>query len=113
MEKTDVRNYRKRPPTHDSHSGAGIGTGEEWEMTERREYEMTEADLAELLAAMKPVPAMYLSGGQLMGASQQENANAAWRRLGERMGFQYMTVQGSSKGKRFFTAIPNPEPSNA
>lgn len=77
---------------------------------DRKEFEMTEADLAELLEAMKPVPVMYLSGGELMGGSQQENANNAWERLGKRMGFQYMTVKGSSKGKRFFTAVPTVAP---
>lgn len=44
---------------------------------DRVAFEMTEADLAELLAAMKPEPLMYLSGG--------------------------MPMRG---GSRFFTAIP-------
>lgn len=71
----------------------------------RTEYEMTEADLSELLAAMKPVPLMYLSGGMPIGRSQQENANDAWEKLGKRMRFDHMTVEPSSKGHRFFTAV--------
>lgn len=75
-------------------------------MTDRREFEMTEADLAKLLEAMKPVPLMYLSGGVPMGGSRQENANAAWAELGSRMGFEPMSVLASHRGKRFFTATP-------
>lgn len=68
----------------------------------RREFEMTEADLAELLSAMKPVPLIMLQCGK--PPSQQENANAAWARLGRRMGFQHMTVRPTGKGDRVFTA---------
>lgn len=68
------------------------------------EYEMTEVDLAELLDAMKPVPMIMLQCGT--PPSQQENANAAWARLGVKMGFQHMTVRPSSKGQRFFMAEP-------
>jgi argininosuccinate lyase len=68
----------------------------------RREFEMTEDDLRELLDASKPVPAMYLTGGQPMFGSPQENA---WKRLGEKLGFQPMTVRPvDGKGQRFFTA---------
>ena len=49
-------------------------------MTERREFEMTQAELDELLSAMK--------------------------RLGNKIGFDHMTVRPNGKGDRFFTAIP-------
>lgn len=76
-------------------------------MSERRKYEMTEADCDELLAACKPTPVMYLSGGMPMHNSPQENANAAWAKLGEKMGFKSMTVRPvQGKGTRFFTAAP-------
>ncbi len=72
----------------------------------RKEFEMTADDLADLLKAMKPTPVMFLSGGQPMGPSQQENANAAWARLGEKYGFDYMTVQPHhSTDARKFTAV--------
>ena len=56
------------------------------------------------------ITVMFLSGGQPMGPSTQENANAAWGRLGAKMGFDAMTVQPvRGKGQRFFTAVPSPE----
>jgi hypothetical protein len=75
----------------------------------RREFEMTKADLDELLEAMKPVPLIMLQCGT--PPSQQERANDAWRRLGERMGFQHMTVRPVGKGDRFFSAEEALDPS--
>jgi hypothetical protein len=67
------------------------------------EFEMTDADLDELLAAMKPQPLIMLQCG--MPASQQERANAAWAVLGKRMGFDPMSVKPSRPGQpRFFYA---------
>jgi hypothetical protein len=77
-------------------------------MYPRTEYEMTEDDLKAILDACKPVPAMFLGGGTPMFGTPQENANAAWKRLGDKMGFDHMTVWPiGGKGQRFFTAIPN------
>jgi hypothetical protein len=70
----------------------------------RREFEMTREQLDKILGACKPTPVMFLSGGVPLGASPQENANAAWRALGDEMGFEYMTVLPSDRGERFFTA---------
>lgn len=74
-------------------------------MAQMIEFEMSEADYAELLAACRPTPAMYLSGGMRMTASPQENANAAWVRLGKKMGFNGMSVRPSRRGPRFFFAM--------
>jgi len=74
-------------------------------MYPRTQYEMTEQDLAELLESMKPVPMIMLQCGT--PSSQQENANRAWARLGEKMGFDSMTVQPTGRGDRFFSAIPS------
>lgn len=77
----------------------------------RREFEMTEEQLQRLLAASKPTPVMYLSGGVPMGPSQQENANRAWRTLGQELGFNDMTVKPvTGKGPRHFTAETTSEP---
>ena len=46
---------------------------------------------------------LHIGGGR----NQQERANNAWEALGKKMGFDYMTVQPSGKGDRFFTAIPS------
>lgn len=72
-------------------------------MYSRKNYEMTQADLDAILEACKVVPYMII-GGQAP-RSQQENANEAWLRLGEKMGFDHMTVLPGS-GNRFFSAVP-------
>jgi hypothetical protein len=82
----------------------------EEEMNERREYEMTEAQLQKILETCRPVPYLLGSGG-VPPTSPQENANAAWARLGREMGFEHMTVKPvSGKGQRFFTAVPIADP---
>jgi hypothetical protein len=68
----------------------------------RREYEMTQEQLDKLLEACRPT--MYIVANGVGPRSPQENANDAWARLGDEMGFQYMTVEPTSKGDRFFTA---------
>ena len=76
----------------------------------RTNYEMTEDDLKRILDACKPTPVMFLSGGAPMCDSPQENANRAWKELGQRMGFDHMTVQPDRRGNRFFTAVPSETP---
>lgn len=72
------------------------------------EFEMTDDDMAALLDASKPTPAMWLSGGVPMYGTPQENANRAWGRLAKKMGFKQMTVRPvSGKGQKFFTAEPS------
>lgn len=73
-----------------------------------KRYEMTQAQLDTILDACKPTPVMFLSGGQPMFNSPQENANDAWRRLGEELGFDHMTVRPTGEGDRFFYAEPKP-----
>ncbi len=68
-------------------------------------YEMTEDDLRELLDACQSVPCIMV--GSHVPSSPQENANQAWARLGEKMGFDSTTVKPGNKGQRFFTAVPN------
>lgn len=67
-------------------------------------YEMTQDDLEKILDACKPVPMIMLQCGS--PSSVQERANAAWQELGNRMGFDHMTVRPTRKGDRFFTASP-------
>ena len=69
----------------------------------RREYELTEEQLASLLDACKPVTCMKV--GNYSPRSPQENANSAWEAMGKELGFRHMTVKPvSSKGQCFFTA---------
>ncbi len=77
-------------------------------MNQRMEYEMTQEELGTILDACKPTPVMFLTGGTPMFGTPQENANAAWSRLGSKKGFDHMTVRPiKGKDQRFFTAIPN------
>jgi predicted TIM-barrel fold metal-dependent hydrolase len=70
----------------------------------RKEYELTTEQYDKLIEACRPAPMIMLQCG--MPPSPQENANAAWCSLGKELGFDGMTVEPSSKGKRFFTAVP-------
>ena len=72
-------------------------------MGERREYEMTDAQLSTLLSACKPVPYMVVGG--MPPRSPRQNANDAWATLGRELRFKPMTVKPvAGKGERFFTA---------
>ena len=72
---------------------------------QRIEYEMTEEDLNELLEQCKPTPYMVVGG--FTPRTPQENANAAWGILGEKMGFDSCSVLPvPGKGHRFFSAVP-------
>ncbi len=71
---------------------------------QRCDFEMSEAQLAALLDMMKPQPYLISAGG-IGPRSQQENANDAWARLGEELGFEHMTVKPNGRGDRFFSAI--------
>ncbi len=68
----------------------------------RKNFEITQEQLNEILDACKPVPLIALNCG--MPRSPQENANAAWERLGKEMGFKYITVKPTGEGDRFFSA---------
>ena len=65
---------------------------------------MTVEDEKELLDACKPTPCIMIGGST--GSSPQENANRAWRLLGDKMGFDYMTVKPGGSN-RFFSAVPS------
>ncbi len=72
-----------------------------------KEFEMTDEDFADIMAACKPVPMIALQCGT--PSSPQERANAAWSILGKKMGFDHMTVRPvKNKGQKFFTANAQP-----
>lgn len=72
-------------------------------MSFRQQYELTTEQFDKLIEACRSTPAIMLQCGP--PSSPQENANRAWCALGEELGFDGMTVEPSSKGQRFFTAI--------
>jgi hypothetical protein len=63
---------------------------------------MTQTQLDTLLAACRSVPMIALNCGPI--SSPQENANRAWKSLGDELGFDHMTVAPTGEGDRFFTA---------
>ena len=75
-----------------------------------KEYKMTEEQRAKIFDASKPTPVMAISdpNGGLpipIGGSSYENAMAAWRSLGEELGFDYNTVRPvPSKSDYYFMA---------
>ena len=71
-----------------------------------KDFEMTQEQLDTLMKACKPTPVMYISGGMSMNRSPQENANAAWEKLGKELGFRHMTVKPKGQNIRFFSAEP-------
>lgn len=73
----------------------------------RTHYVLSEEELAELLAACRPVP--YLIAGGLAPRSPVENAVAAWVRLGLTRDFDGMSVEPDGENPRHFTAIANPK----
>lgn len=72
-----------------------------------REFEMSEAQVERIRAASKPVPAMFLSGGEPMFGTPQENANSAWRGVAAELGFVWDTARPApGKSERFLIAQP-------
>ena len=65
-------------------------------MMPRTEYEMDKADLAKILDACKSVPVMMV--GDYSPSSPQENANNAWARLGDDLGFDSVTIEWTFMG---------------
>ena len=73
----------------------------------RREFELTGEELDILIEAGKPTMVMKI--GTYDPPSPQDNANYAWRKLGEKRGFDYMSVKYvPGKSNHFFTAEETP-----
>ena len=71
----------------------------------RKEFRMSKEDLVLVMEASKPVP--YIVVGGMEPRTPQDNANAAWEALGQKMGFKWETVQPiPNKSNRYFTAEP-------
>lgn len=69
------------------------------------DYEMTQAELDELIAASQPVRYMVFGGMEPIGP--REKAEEVWKKLGQRMGFKWATARPNGKGDRFFSAEPD------
>lgn len=76
-------------------------------MAVRKDYKLTEEQHSALLAASQPTPVMYLSGGQPMYNSPQQNAIDAWRLLGKKLGFRGDSVLPIvGRDSYHFSAVP-------
>lgn len=69
-------------------------------------YIMTQEQFDAILAASQPVP--YMVFGGIEPTSPQEKANAAWKRLGDEMGFDHMTVQPAGSKFEFYAEPRQP-----
>mgnify|MGYP003539409951 CR=1 FL=1 len=69
----------------------------------RRTYTLTAEQYDALLVACRPVPYMVMGG--TVPSSPQDNANRAWRQLGQDMGFDWTTVRAGQTPKQF-SAVP-------
>jgi hypothetical protein len=79
---------------------------------ERKAFEMTQEQFQTLIGSMKGTPVMMV-GEVDLGRSAQENANDAWKALGQELGFQWDTVDPiPGKAAWHFTAeiLPPPKP---
>jgi hypothetical protein len=67
-------------------------------MSDVKLFTMTEEQYQAILDASRPTTLMYLSGGQPMGSSPQENANSAWQSLGSELGFDWQSAKPANNG---------------
>jgi hypothetical protein len=74
----------------------------------KQEFEMTQQEMDDIIAINKNQMPVMMIGSVTTGMDLQERINAYWEGLGDKYGFKYMTVEGSSKGKLFFLAEPKP-----
>jgi hypothetical protein len=65
-------------------------------------FKMTQEQFDALIKASQPVPMIALQCGK--PRSQQERANAAWKALGDKLGFDHMTVRPTSDNQLCFKA---------
>lgn len=73
-----------------------------------KRFTLTDEQYAKIIEASKPTPVMYLSGGESMFRSPQENANAAWQSLGNELGFIWDSVRPvHGEPKQFDAEVKN------
>lgn len=73
----------------------------------RKNYTMTDDQYDNIIAACQPVPMIMLQCGT--PASPQENANRAWSRLGDELGFEFMTVEPGATKLEFSAVVVKPK----
>lgn len=77
----------------------------------KQEFEMLQSEMDEILRINKEVsnmPLVMIGSFSTSGQEKTEAINAYWKTLGEKYGFKWDSVEGSSKGALFFIATSQP-----
>lgn len=76
----------------------------------RQEFEMTQEEMDEIIHINKSTysPVMRVGGADFSN-NLAAAVNSYWQVLGDKYGFEWDTVEGSSKGKLFFIAKAKPK----
>jgi len=75
----------------------------------KQEFEMQQSEMDFILDINKHNSnTVMMIGGVDFSHNLTDAVNAYWKELGDKYGFKWDTVEGSSKGKLFFLATPKP-----
>lgn len=75
----------------------------------KQEFEMQQSEMDFILNINKHNGnTVMMIGGVDFSNNLTEAINAYWKELGDKYGFEWNSVEGSSKGKLFFLATPKP-----
>ncbi len=75
----------------------------------KQEFEMQQSEMDFILDINKHNSnTVMMIGGVDFSHNLTDAINAYWKELGDKYGFKWDTVEGSSKGKLFFLATPKP-----
>lgn len=74
----------------------------------KQEFEMKQEEMDGIIQINKDQMPVMKIGTVTTGMDLAEKVNSYWKGLGNKYGFEHMTVEGSSKGKLFFLAEPKP-----
>lgn len=66
---------------------------------------MLQAEMDDIIAINKNMPRVMKFGDYWSGMDLAERVNEYWKALGDKYGFDYLSVEQSSKGNLFFIAI--------
>lgn len=74
----------------------------------KQEFEMKQQNMDDIIAINKNQAPVMKFGSHWSGMDLREKINAYWKKLGDDMGFNHLSVEPSSRGKLFFLAEPKP-----
>lgn len=68
----------------------------------KQEFKLTQQEMDDIIAINKNIEPVMKFGDYWSGMDLQQRINAYWQKLGDKYGFEYMTVEPSAKGGLFF-----------